>query len=51
LNPFAAWRPAELPDSWAPTHGWATARVLALIAILVIAAVAVIQTSWAMRRL
>ena len=51
MNPFAAWRPAELPDSWAPTHGWATARVLALIAILVIGAFAVMESPWAMRRL
>jgi len=51
LNPFAAWRPAELPDSWAPTHGWATARVLALIAILVIGAFAVMESPWATRRL
>jgi hypothetical protein len=51
LNPFAAWRPAELPDSWAPTHGWTAARVLAMIAILVIGAFAVLESPWAMRRL
>jgi hypothetical protein len=51
LNPFAAWRPVELPDSWAPTHGWATARVLALLAILVIGAFAVLESPWATRRL
>jgi hypothetical protein len=51
LNPFAAWRPAELPDSWSPTHGWTTARVLAMIAILVIGAFAVMESSWAMHRL
>ena len=51
MNPFASWRPAELPDSWAPTHGWTTARVLAVIAVLVIAAFALIESPWAMRRL
>jgi hypothetical protein len=51
LNPFASWRPAELPDSWAPTHGWALARVLAVVAMLVIAAYALIESPWALRRL
>ena len=51
MNPFASWLPAELPDSWAPTHGWFTARVLVVIAILVIAAFALIESPWAMRRL
>jgi hypothetical protein len=43
--------PAELPDSWAPTHGWATARALAVIALLVIAAFAVIESPFATRRI
>jgi hypothetical protein len=38
LNPLTSWRPSELPDSWAPTHGWALARVLAVVVILVVAA-------------
>ena len=51
MNPFASWRPAELPDSWAPTHGWAMARVLAVMAVLVIAAFALLESPWAVRRL
>jgi hypothetical protein len=51
LNSFASWRPTELPDSWAPTHGWATTRVLVLVAILAIAAFAWIESPWALRRL
>jgi len=37
LNWLTSWRPTELPDSWAPTHGWALARVLAVVVILVVA--------------
>ncbi|HJX54266.1 MAG TPA: hypothetical protein VJ801_15980, partial [Polyangia bacterium] len=37
MNPLTSWRPTELPDSWAPTHGWALARVLAVVAILAVA--------------
>jgi len=37
LNSLTSWRPSELPDSWAPTHGWALARVLAVVVILVVA--------------
>jgi hypothetical protein len=51
LSPFASWRQAELPDSWAPSHGWATARVLAILAILVIAAFAALESAFAVRRL
>ncbi len=29
-----SWRPAELPNSWAPVHGWTIARVLIVVAIL-----------------
>jgi hypothetical protein len=29
-----SWRPADLPGSWAPVHGWALARVLIAIAIV-----------------
>jgi hypothetical protein len=51
LSPSAAWLPAELPDSWAATHGWAATRVLGVIAVLVIGAFAVIESPWASRRL
>ena len=37
MNLISSWRPSELPDSWAPTHGWALARVLAVVVILVVA--------------
>lgn len=29
-----SWRPAELPNSWAPVHGWTIARVLIVVAML-----------------
>ncbi|MGD0838174.1 MAG: hypothetical protein ABSB49_16165 [Polyangia bacterium] len=29
-----SWRPAQLPDSWAPEHGWAMTRALIWVAIL-----------------
>jgi hypothetical protein len=34
LSWLLSWRPAELPNSWAPTHGWALARVLILVAMV-----------------
>ncbi len=39
-----SWRPAELPNSWSPTHGWTLARVLIGIAMLACLAHAVIAT-------
>ena len=51
LNSLLAWRPAELPDSWAPAHGWASARVLVLVAILVIAAYVALESGAVARRL
>jgi hypothetical protein len=29
-----SWRPEELPDSWAPVHGWTLTRVLIAVAVL-----------------
>jgi hypothetical protein len=51
LNPLASWRPSELPDSWAPTHGWALARVLAAVAILVVAGFVALERPLLNRRL
>jgi hypothetical protein len=34
LSWLLSWRPQELPDSWAPVHGWTLARVLIAVAIL-----------------
>jgi len=51
LNSLLSWRPAELPNSWAPTHGWASSRVLALIAIAVIVGYAVLEAQPVLRRL
>ena len=51
MNQLASWRPSELPDSWAPTHGWTLARVLAVVAILVVAAFVAIERPWVTRRL
>jgi hypothetical protein len=49
LNALFSWRPAELPDSWAPTHGWSSARVLAILAILTIAVYAALDSRHAAR--
>jgi len=51
LNLLTSWRPTELPDSWAPTHGWALARVLAVVAILVVAGFVALDRSWVTARL
>jgi hypothetical protein len=51
LNSLLAWRPTELPDSWAPTHGWTSAYVLAIFAILIIAGYAVLEAPAVARRL
>ena len=51
MNQIASWRPTELPDSWAPTHGWALARVLAVVAILVVAGFFALERPWVARRL
>jgi hypothetical protein len=51
VNSLLSWRPMELPGSWAPNHGWTLARVLAVVAILVIAAYAVLESGPAARRL
>jgi hypothetical protein len=51
VSSLLAWRPTELPDSWAPTHGWTSAYVLALAAILIIAAYAVLEAPAVTRRL
>ena len=51
MNPLASWRPSELPDSWAPTHGWALARVLAAVAILVVAGFVALERPLLNRRL
>jgi hypothetical protein len=34
LSWLLSWRPEQLPDSWAPVHGWTAARVLIVVAIL-----------------
>jgi hypothetical protein len=51
LNLLTSWRPTELPDSWAPTHGWALARMLAIVAILVVAGFIALESPWLTRRL
>ncbi len=51
MNQLTSWRPTELPDSWAPTHGWALARVLAVVAILVVAGFVALERPWVARRL
>jgi len=51
LNSLLAWRLTELPDSWAPTHGWISSYALALVAILVIAGYAVVESRVVVRRL
>jgi hypothetical protein len=51
LNQLASWRLTELPDSWAPTHGWTLARVLAVVAILVVAGFVALERPWVARRL
>ncbi len=51
MNLLAFFRPAELPNSWAPTHGWVATRVLVAIAVLLIAAFALLDGPLAMRRL
>jgi hypothetical protein len=51
VNSLLAWRPAELPDSWAPTHGWTSARLLVLVAVLVIAGYALLESGAVARRL
>lgn len=42
MNSLLSWRPAKLPDSWAPSHGWTLSRVLIVVAILSIAALALL---------
>ena len=51
MNLLTSWRPTELPDSWAPTHGWALARVLAVVAILVVAGFVALERPWVTGRL
>ncbi len=51
MNSLLAWRPTELPDSWAPTHGWISSYALAVIAIAVIAGYAVVESRVVVRRL
>lgn len=51
LNLLTSWRPTELPDSWAPTHGWALARVLAVVAILAVAGFVALERPLLSRRL
>ena len=51
MNQLASWRPTELPDSWAPTHGWALARALAVVAILVVAGFVALDRPYLARRL
>ena len=51
LNLLTSWRPTELPDSWAATHGWALARVLAVVAILVVAGFVALERPLLTRRL
>ena len=51
MNQLASWRPSELPDSWAPTHGWALARVLAVVAILVVAGFVALERPYVAERL
>lgn len=50
MSSLFSWRPTELPDSWAPTHGWAIARVLALVAIVVVLAHAILASGFFARR-
>jgi len=50
LNLLTSWRPSELPDSWAPIHGWALARVLAVVAILAVAGFVALERPWLTRR-
>ena len=40
---MASWLPTELPNSWAPTHGWMAARIAAEVAIVAIVAFAVLD--------
>ena len=51
MNWLTSWRPTELPDSWAPTHGWALAHVLAVVAILVVAGFVALERPLLNRRL
>ena len=51
MNSLLSWRPTELPGSWASTHGWTSARVLAVVAILIVAAYAVLESRYAVARL
>jgi hypothetical protein len=44
VSSLFSWRPAELPDSWAAEHGWTWARVLALLAVAIIAAYAFLES-------
>lgn len=39
-----SWRPTELPNSWAATHGWRSAWIAALGAIVLLAAFAVLES-------
>ncbi|HEX7597412.1 MAG TPA: hypothetical protein VF518_04305, partial [Polyangia bacterium] len=45
MNQLTSWIPSELPDSWAPTHGWALARVLALVVMVVVAGFVALERS------
>lgn len=42
LSWLLSWRPATLPNSWAPTHGWGLTRVLIGVAMVVCLAYAVL---------
>lgn len=44
VSSLFSWRPAELPGSWAATHGWTWARVLALLAVTIIGAYAFLES-------
>ena len=51
MNLLTSWRPSELPNSWAPTHGWALARVLAIAAIVLVAGFLALGRPWLIQRL
>jgi hypothetical protein len=50
LNSLLSWRPTELPDSWAPTHGWTLTYVLVAAAVLAVAGYAVLASGPVARR-
>src|SRR5512140_3556468 len=44
VNSLLAWRPAQLPNSWAPHHGWTWSWLLPLLAVVAIAAMVVLAS-------